>query len=68
MTPEAFDALAQLLRLRAGPAREAARMVLVDGLRTTDAAALAGCSQVSVSKTVAVCKAGQALVRRAAGI
>ncbi len=40
MTSEQFQALAQLqlLRLRQGPQREAARLVLVDGLRQADAA------------------------------
>jgi hypothetical protein len=32
MIPDQFAALAELQRLRAGPAEQAARMVLVDGL------------------------------------
>lgn len=38
MTSTQFDALAQLLRLRAGPQQAAARLVLVDGLAPADAA------------------------------
>lgn len=67
MTAAQFSALAQLLRLRAGPAREAARLVLVDGLRPVDAAALAGCSAASASNTLAACRAGLELARQAAG-
>lgn len=67
MKPEQFSALATLLRLRAGPAREAARLVLVDGLRPADAAALAGCSAQSVANTLAACRAGLELARQAAG-
>lgn len=67
MTGEQFEALAQLLRLRAGPASAAARLVLVDGLRPAQAAACAGCSPQSVSNTLAVCRRGIELARRAAG-
>lgn len=68
MTGEQFDALAQLLRLRAGPASAAARLVLVDGLRPAQAAARAGCSPQSVSNALATCRRGIELARRAAGI
>lgn len=68
MTPAQFSALAQLLRLRTGPAREAARLVLVEGLRPADAAALAGCSAASASNTLAVCRAGLELARVATGL
>lgn len=67
MTGEQFEALAQLLRLRAGPASAAARLVMVDGLRPAQAAAYTGCSPQSVSNTLAVCRRGIELARRAAG-
>jgi len=65
---EQFEALAQLLRLRAGPASAAARLVLVDGLRPAQAAARTGCSPQSASNTLAACRRGIALARRAAGV
>ena len=68
MTGEQFDALAQLIRLRAGPARAAARLVLVDGLRPAKAAARTGCSPQSVSNTLATCRRGIELARLADGI
>lgn len=42
MTAKQFAALAELLRLRSGPAKESARLVLVDGMSTADAARIAG--------------------------
>lgn len=56
MTPAQFEALAALGRLRTGPQREAARLVLVDGLRAADAARKAGCSASGLSNTLRVCK------------
>ena len=66
MTPERFDALAALLRLRFGPAQVAARLVLVDGLRLADAAREAGCTAQSAANTLAACRRGLALARVAA--
>lgn len=68
MTREQFEALARLLRLRAGPASAAARLVLVDGLRPAQAATRAGCSPQSVSNTLSACRRGIKLARRAAGV
>ena len=42
MTAQQFTALSQLLRLRAGPAKEAARLHMVAGLTVPDAARQAG--------------------------
>lgn len=42
MTQTEFDALAKLGQMREGPAKEAARLVLVKGHPTTQAAQLAG--------------------------
>lgn len=67
MTPARFAALATLLRLRAGPAQVAARLVLVDGLRLADAAREAGCTPQSAANTLAACRRGLALARTAAG-
>jgi len=51
MTPEQFEAVSRTMR-RPGPAREAARLVLVDGMRKTDAAKAAGVSFGSASNAV----------------
>ena len=67
MRLESFNALAQLLRLRQGPAKEAARLVLVDGLRPAQAAARTGCSPQSASNTLTRCRRGLALARVAVG-
>lgn len=53
MKPEAFEALAALLQARNGPAKEAARLVLVDGVRPADAARQTGLSAASVSNALA---------------
>lgn len=66
MTDASFEALAQLLRLRQGPQREAARLVLVDGVRQTDAARVAGCSASALGNTLRTCRAGLELARLAA--
>lgn len=66
---EQFDALAELLALREGrPAREAARLVLVDGLAPSAAADLTGLSRPSVSNALARCRRGIELSHRVAGI
>ena len=67
MTVDQFAALAQLLRLRQGPQREAARMVLVDGMRQADAARMAGCSAPALGNTLRTCRAGLELARLAIG-
>lgn len=68
MTPTQFDALAQLLRLRAGPQQAAARLVLVDGLAPADAARLAGVSPSALGNTLRACSRGLTLARLACGI
>lgn len=67
MNSDQFQALAQLLRLRQGPQREAARLVLVDGVRQADAARMAGCSASALGNTLRACRAGLELARLAAG-
>lgn len=68
MTSAQFDALAQLLRLRAGPQQAAARLVLVDGLAPADAARLAGVSPSALGNTLRACSRGLTLARLACGI
>lgn len=67
MTDLQFQALAELLSLRSGPAREAARLVLVDGLPVGAAAVQAGVSQPSASNALARCRRGMELARRVVG-
>lgn len=63
MTLESFAALAKLLRLRTGPQREAARLVLVDGMRPVDAARQVGVTAKALGNTLAACRAGLDLTR-----
>ena len=63
MTPAQFDALVKLLGLHGGPATEAARLVLVDGLTAIEAAQQAGCSRTSTANSVARCRRGLELAR-----
>jgi len=51
MTESQFAAIAELISLRAGPAKEAARLVLVDGMSYIDAATQTGVSRQSESAT-----------------
>lgn len=67
MTADQFDALAELLRLRQSASREAARLVLVDGLSVGDAAARTGISSPAVSNALASCQRGIELARRVVG-
>jgi len=53
MTPERFSAIARLIRMRGGQSQEAARLVLVDGLRPSEAARKTGLSAQSVCNAVA---------------
>lgn len=64
LTPASFNALAQLLRLRSGPASLAAGLVLTEGMRPADAARTAGCSPNSVHNTLLACRKGIDLVER----
>lgn len=68
VTADEFTALAQLLRLRGGPAQECARMVLVDGLAVPDAARRAGLSANAAYNAVARAREGCALARAACGL
>lgn len=67
LTDERFAALADLLRMRGGPAQEAARLVLVDAVGPADAARITGLSPASVSNAVARARAGLRLAQIATG-
>lgn len=62
-----FEALAKLISLREGPAREGARLVMVEGARAVDAAALLSVSVASVGNTLARVRAAKVLADVAAG-
>ncbi|OGA97122.1 MAG: hypothetical protein A3E79_00115 [Burkholderiales bacterium RIFCSPHIGHO2_12_FULL_61_11] len=66
MTTAQFAAIAKLLRVRDGAAREAACLVLVDGHRPSEAARLTGLSASSVSNAVSRFKRGLELAQVAA--
>lgn len=65
MTADQFDALAQLLRLRQGPAREACALVLVDGQSVPDAARSVGMTYQDAYAAVQRVRAGLELARKA---
>lgn len=67
MTPAQFAALCQLLRVRAGPSRTAASLVLVDGLSQADAARQTGLTPSGVGKVVGRLKRGLELACLASG-
>lgn len=52
MTPDQFDALAQLMRLRKSPSCEALRLVLVDGVSQSEAAHQVGIPRTNVTRQV----------------
>lgn len=68
MTPDQFTALAELLRLRDGPAQQVARMVLVDGLTVPDAARQLGMGYHLAYKAVKRAQDGLQLARCACGL
>ncbi|WP_455233545.1 hypothetical protein [Geopseudomonas aromaticivorans] len=68
MTADQFAALADLLRLRKSPSNEAARLVLVEGLSTSEAAKRVGIKSNGVSNVLASCRRGMSLARRVAGL
>lgn len=65
VTPAQFDALATLLRLRQGNQQEAARLVLVQGMRQADAARAMGIAPSALSATLRACRRGLELARQA---
>jgi hypothetical protein len=65
MTEAQFQALAQLLRLRTGPAQEAVRLHLVTGLSVPDSARTAGVDYQLALKAVKRAKDGHKLAAAA---
>ena len=66
MTPDQFDALSTLLRLRGGPAQEFCRLHYVEGLPVAKAAQQVGISPQSASNAQRRIAEGLALVARIA--
>jgi hypothetical protein len=67
VTPDQFSALAQLLRLRTGPAQVATRMVMVDGAAVADAAREVAMDYRAAHQAVKRAKQGLQLAHAAAG-
>lgn len=67
MTDAQFEALAELLRMQNGVRREAARLVLVEGLKPADAARRAGTTPQTVNSALVSCRRGIELAQRVAG-
>ena len=65
MTADQFAALAKLLRIRDGKSRNAASLVLVDGLTQAAAARQAGLGPAGVGNVVSRLKKGLALAKNA---
>ncbi|MDR1853472.1 MAG: TrfB-related DNA-binding protein [Azoarcus sp.] len=65
LTADQFDALAELLRLRESSSREAARLVLVEGMSRADAQRATGMTGLQgVSNVLTRCRRGIELARR----
>lgn len=58
MTPDQFSALAELIKLRASASREAARLVLVEGITAADAARRMAITPAAVSNALRSCRRG----------
>jgi len=62
MTPERFSAIARLISMRGGASQEAARLVLVEGLRPIEAARRTGVSAQAVCNAVARVRRAEAIL------
>ena len=67
MTHDQFTAMVKLTRSPAGPAQDAARLVLCDQMRPADAARATGAAPASVSNAVTRIRAALEMARVAAG-
>lgn len=67
MTNDQFLALAKLMRMASGPAQEAARLVLVDGLKPADAARATKVTPQAAGQAVKRARAALKLAQTAAG-
>lgn len=68
MNAAQFEALAELLRMREGASKSAARLVLVEGLAPADAARQVGTTPQAVNSALRSCERGMSLARTAAGL
>ena len=68
MNQHQFAALAELLRLRGGPAQDAARLVFVNGCTVTEAAQSTGITLQAASNAAQRCRKGLRLARLASGL
>lgn len=68
MTPDQFAALSELMEQREAPSRDAARLVLVEGISPSEAADRAGVSRQAVSNVLRRCRRVIGLAERVAGI
>lgn len=66
MKPDQFDALATLLRFKASASREAARLVLVEGIPKAEAARRVGITAAACGQAVAALMRGLELAKKAA--
>ena len=66
LTAVQFAALAALLRLRASPSQQAARLVFVGGMTQAEAARTLGVTPNTVTNAVARVRAGLSLAKMAA--
>ena len=68
MTPESFEALATLIRLRPGPQREGARLVFVEGRPSAEVARELAISPSALGNTLRACRGGLVLARVVCGL
>jgi transposase len=66
MSIDSFNALCAILRMRNGVSRNGARLVLVDGARPGDAAAMLGTTEQTVRNAVQRIRRGRTLVQECA--
>jgi predicted DNA-binding protein (UPF0251 family) len=62
MKPERFTAIARLIRMRGGRSQDAARLVLVEGMRPVDVSQTIGISQQGVCNAVRRIKSADAIL------
>jgi predicted DNA-binding protein (UPF0251 family) len=67
VTPDQFSALASLIRMRGGQSQEAARLVLVEGMRPCDAARKVGLSPQGVNDAVRRVKNAAKVIEKVCG-
>lgn len=68
MTETQFEALAELLRMREGASKTAAKLVLVECLSPAEAARKAGTTPQAVNSALRSCERGMLLARTASGL